>query len=112
MVPQIKVEEKLHELADTSDQVFVVSAVPDDKKGERLIVLHTLSEEQLSGILDKLAASDLPPLWKPRRDQFFHVEALPYLGTGKLDLRTLKTRAASLASVTPQPQAVSRSNTR
>jgi acyl-[acyl-carrier-protein]-phospholipid O-acyltransferase/long-chain-fatty-acid--[acyl-carrier-protein] ligase len=99
MVPHIKVEEKLHELADTSEQVFVVSAVPDEKKGERLIVLHTLSEEQLSGILDRLAASDLPPLWKPRRDQFFHVEALPYLGTGKLDLRALKTRANELSSL-------------
>jgi acyl-[acyl-carrier-protein]-phospholipid O-acyltransferase / long-chain-fatty-acid--[acyl-carrier-protein] ligase len=112
MVPHIKVEEKLHELADTSEQVFVVSAVPDEKKGERLIVLHTLNEEQLSGTLDRIGACDLPPLWKPRRDQFFHVEALPYLGTGKLDLRTLKTRAASLATTAPQPQAVARLNTR
>jgi len=97
MVPHIKVEEKLHELADTSDQIFVVSAVPDEKKGERLVVLHTLSDQQLAGILDQLAASDLPALWKPRKDQFFHVEALPYLGTGKLDLRTLKARASELA---------------
>ena len=55
MVPHIKVEEKLHELADTSDQVFVVSAVPDEKKGERLVVLHTIGEEQLAEILDRLA---------------------------------------------------------
>jgi len=32
----------------------------------------------------------LPALWKPRPDQFLHVEALPYLGTGKLDLRRIK----------------------
>ncbi|MGD0016812.1 MAG: hypothetical protein ABSC38_04760 [Verrucomicrobiia bacterium] len=37
-------------------------------------------------ILDKLAACDLPNLWKPRPDQFFHINALPYLGIGKLDL--------------------------
>ena len=93
MVPHVRVEEKLHELAETSEQVFVVSAAPDEKKGERLVVLHTLSNEQLAPVLAKLASSDLPPLWKPRKDQFFHVDALPILGTGKLDLRALKTQA-------------------
>jgi acyl-[acyl-carrier-protein]-phospholipid O-acyltransferase / long-chain-fatty-acid--[acyl-carrier-protein] ligase len=112
MGPHIKVEEKLHDLADTSEHVFVVSSVPDEKKGERLVVLHTLNEKQLAAILEKLASSDLPALWKPRKDQFFHVEALPYLGTGKLDLKTLKSQAASLATVASESQAVSRSNTR
>jgi acyl-[acyl-carrier-protein]-phospholipid O-acyltransferase/long-chain-fatty-acid--[acyl-carrier-protein] ligase len=32
----------------------------------------------------------LPALWKPRADQFVHLETLPYLGTGKLDLRRIK----------------------
>ena len=98
MVPHVKVEETLHELADTAEQLFVVSAVPDEKKGERLIVLHTLTDEQLTPILQKLAASDLPALWKPRKDQFFRVEALPYLGTGKLDLRALKKQAVDMAT--------------
>jgi acyl-[acyl-carrier-protein]-phospholipid O-acyltransferase/long-chain-fatty-acid--[acyl-carrier-protein] ligase len=56
-----------------------------------------LSDEDLAPMLAKLAESDLPALWKPKKDQFFHVDALPYLGTGKLDLRALKTRAAQLA---------------
>ena len=43
MVPHVRVEEKLHELAETAEQVFVVSSAPDEKKGERLVVLHTLS---------------------------------------------------------------------
>ena len=97
MVPHIKVEEKLHELAGIADQVFSVTAVPDEKKGERLIVLHILPEDKLASVLENLAESDLPALWKPRKDQFFHVDALPYLGSGKLDLRALKTRAAELA---------------
>ncbi len=97
MVPHIKIEEKLHELIDTSEQVFAVSSVPDEKRGERLIVLHTLPPEKLEPVLEKLAHSDLPALWKPRPNQFFHVETLPYLGTGKLDLGTLKSRAAQLS---------------
>jgi acyl-[acyl-carrier-protein]-phospholipid O-acyltransferase/long-chain-fatty-acid--[acyl-carrier-protein] ligase len=97
MVPHIKIEEKLNELAGATEQVFSVSAVPDEKKGERIIVLHTLSEEELAPVLAGLSESDLPALWKPKRDQFFHVDALPYLGTGKLDLRALKAKATELA---------------
>jgi acyl-[acyl-carrier-protein]-phospholipid O-acyltransferase / long-chain-fatty-acid--[acyl-carrier-protein] ligase len=93
MVPHIKVEEKLQELAGGSEQVFVVTAVPDEKKGERLIVLHTLSEEQLAECIAGLAKSDLPALWRPRHDQFVRIEKLPYLGTGKLDLRKARELA-------------------
>jgi acyl-[acyl-carrier-protein]-phospholipid O-acyltransferase/long-chain-fatty-acid--[acyl-carrier-protein] ligase len=99
MVPHIKVEEKLQELAGASEQMFVVAAVPDEKKGERLIVLHTVSEEQIEKCLAGLAQSDLPPLWRPKRDQFVRIEKLPYLGTGKLDLR----RARELALETTAP---------
>jgi len=93
MVPHIKVEEKLQELAGASEQMFVVTAVPDEKKGERLIVLHTLSEERLEECLTGLGKSDLPALWRPRRDQFVRIEKLPYLGTGKLDLRKARELA-------------------
>jgi len=86
MVPHIKVEEKLHELAGVTDQTFVVTGVPDGKKGERLVVLHTLPEEKLAECLEKLPQADLPNLWVPRANQFFRVAALPHLGTGKLDL--------------------------
>jgi acyl-[acyl-carrier-protein]-phospholipid O-acyltransferase/long-chain-fatty-acid--[acyl-carrier-protein] ligase len=90
MVPHIKVEEKLHELAGSTEQVFVVTGVPDEKKGEKLVVLHKLAEPALQSCLEKLAQCDLPNLWKPRPDQFFHIDALPYLGTGKLDLRKVR----------------------
>src|SRR5207237_1498825 len=42
MVPHIKVEEKLHELAGATEQAFVVTGVPDGKKGERRVLLHSL----------------------------------------------------------------------
>jgi acyl-[acyl-carrier-protein]-phospholipid O-acyltransferase / long-chain-fatty-acid--[acyl-carrier-protein] ligase len=90
MVPHIKVEDKLHEIAGGTEQLFAVTAVSDDKKGERLIVLHTLAADKIQDCIAQLAKSDLPPLWRPRADQFIRVDALPYLGTGKLDLRRLK----------------------
>ena len=98
MVPHIKVEEKLHELAVATEQTFVVAGVPDEKKGERLVVLHKLTDEKLAPCLEKLAQCDLPNLWKPRADQFFRVEQFPLLGTGKLDLRKVKELAQKFAT--------------
>jgi acyl-[acyl-carrier-protein]-phospholipid O-acyltransferase/long-chain-fatty-acid--[acyl-carrier-protein] ligase len=101
MVPHIKIEEKLHELAGVTEQTFVVAGVPDEKKGERLVVLHKLAPEQLQPCLEKLAQCDLPNLWKPRADQFYHVDAFPCLGTGKLDLR--KARELAVKASNPVP---------
>jgi acyl-[acyl-carrier-protein]-phospholipid O-acyltransferase/long-chain-fatty-acid--[acyl-carrier-protein] ligase len=103
MVPHIKIEEKLHELAGATEQSFVVTGVPDEKKGERLVVLHKIGGEQLRGCLEKLAQCDLPNLWKPRGDAFFRIDALPYLGTGKLNLRLV--REIALQRVTEMPEA-------
>src|SRR6184192_3530153 len=96
MVPHIKVEDALQELAGATEQMFVVTAVPDEKKGERLVVLHTLEDGRLEECLQKLAKSDLPALWRPRPDQFLRIEKLPYLGTGKLDLRKARELALEI----------------
>jgi 1-acyl-sn-glycerol-3-phosphate acyltransferase len=98
MVPHIKVEEQLHELAGATEQSFVVVGVPDEKKGERLVVLHKLADGPLQACLAKLAQADLPNLWKPRPDQFFRVETFPLLGTGKLDLRKVREVATELSA--------------
>jgi acyl-[acyl-carrier-protein]-phospholipid O-acyltransferase/long-chain-fatty-acid--[acyl-carrier-protein] ligase len=100
MVPHIRVEEKLHELAEVTEQVFVVSAVPDDKKGERLVVLHKLGEAKWTELRLRLPQIDLPNLWKPRPDQFYYLDALPMLGTGKLDLRKIRQLAAQFSTET------------
>ena len=97
MVPHIKIEEKLQELAGVPEQMFVVAGVPDEKKGERLAVLHRLADAPLRACLEKFGQCDLPNLWKPRADQFFRVDAFPYLGTGKLDLRRIKEQAAGMS---------------
>lgn len=98
MVPHIKVEEVLQDAAERDESVFAVAGIADEKKSERLIVLHTLGENDLEKCLDKLAKSDIPNLWKPKREQFFAIDNLPYLGTGKLDLTRLKELAKDLAS--------------
>src|ERR1700734_1625525 len=98
MVPHIKIEEKLHELAESVEKIFVVTGVPDEKKGERLVVLHTLSPDALKPVLEMLPNSGLPNLWIPRANQFFHIDELPHLGSGKLDLRRVHEVALERSS--------------
>jgi len=93
MVPHGKIEETLHEAAGATQQMFVVTSVKDEKKGEQLFVLHLLEEAPLKSCLEKLAQSDLPNLWKPRADRFLRVESFPFLGVGKLDLRRIRELA-------------------
>ncbi len=100
MVPHVKVEEKLHEVAGATEQCFVVTGVPDARKGERLVVLHTLPDEKAKESAAQLAEAGLPNLWVPRASQFFRVDALPYLGTGKLDLRKVRETAIALSPET------------
>jgi acyl-[acyl-carrier-protein]-phospholipid O-acyltransferase/long-chain-fatty-acid--[acyl-carrier-protein] ligase len=90
MIPHGQIENALLEAAQAETMVLAVTAVPDDRKGEQLVVLHTLEESAIPDILRKLAANGLPNLFIPKRENFIKVDHLPVLGTGKLDLRTLK----------------------
>jgi acyl-[acyl-carrier-protein]-phospholipid O-acyltransferase/long-chain-fatty-acid--[acyl-carrier-protein] ligase len=97
MVPHVQVEEKLQDLAESSEQVFSVTSGTDEKKGERLLVLHTLTEDRLAKCVSRLNEIGLPNLWIPRQDAFFKVESLPRLGTGKMDLRKIRELAQEMA---------------
>jgi acyl-[acyl-carrier-protein]-phospholipid O-acyltransferase/long-chain-fatty-acid--[acyl-carrier-protein] ligase len=97
MVPHIRIEEKLHDLAGATEQVFAVTSLPDEKKGERIAVLTTLTDEAVALVLEKLSQCDLPALWRPKANLFFHTDMLPMLGTGKTDLRGVKQLATTLA---------------
>jgi acyl-[acyl-carrier-protein]-phospholipid O-acyltransferase/long-chain-fatty-acid--[acyl-carrier-protein] ligase len=98
MVPHGRVEEALHEAAGVAEQTFAVCGVPDEKKGERLVVLTTLPEKKLPAVLERLATMGLPNLYLPKRGAFVQVEKLPLLGTGKLDLRAVKRIASESAA--------------
>jgi acyl-[acyl-carrier-protein]-phospholipid O-acyltransferase/long-chain-fatty-acid--[acyl-carrier-protein] ligase len=96
MVPHLRVEETLNrvlELDDSEEIHLVVSAVPDAKKGEKLVVLHTGLSLPPEEICRKLAEAGLPPLWTPAPDSFRQVPQIPLLGTGKLDLKGVKDLA-------------------
>jgi acyl-[acyl-carrier-protein]-phospholipid O-acyltransferase/long-chain-fatty-acid--[acyl-carrier-protein] ligase len=97
MVPHIKVEEKLQELTGSLERCVVVTGVADEKKGERLVVLHCLEQPVLEQVIARLPQVDLPKLWVPKANQFFRLEIMPVLGSGKLDLRKVRELATERA---------------
>jgi acyl-[acyl-carrier-protein]-phospholipid O-acyltransferase/long-chain-fatty-acid--[acyl-carrier-protein] ligase len=99
MVPHGRVEEALQEAAGAQSQLFAVTALGDPKKGEKLVVLTTLDDAKLDEALRKLPEMGLPNLFIPRRENVVKVDAIPILGSGKLDLRAVHRLAEeSLAS--------------
>ncbi|MBI2478200.1 MAG: acyl-[ACP]--phospholipid O-acyltransferase, partial [Planctomycetia bacterium] len=91
MVPHIQIEETLNEILNAQEQLIAaVTAVPDAKKGERLIVLHTQLTQSVDDLRKGLSERGLPNIYIPAADSFCQVESLPVLGTGKLDLKGIK----------------------
>ena len=95
MVPHVQVEEILMRLIGDDDDVpnIAVTSVADAKKGERLVVLHTEIPKPPSELRDGLKEAGLPNIYIPSEDSFVRIEELPVLGSGKLDLKGLKTIA-------------------
>jgi acyl-[acyl-carrier-protein]-phospholipid O-acyltransferase/long-chain-fatty-acid--[acyl-carrier-protein] ligase len=95
MVPHIRVEELLQRtISDDEEKVAVaVTALPDARKGERLIVFHLPCEKSIDQILKELTGAGLPNLWLPDKENFYEVDEIPLLGTGKLDLRAIRQLA-------------------
>ena len=95
MVPHIHIEEKLQGImSDDEEKLAVaVTAVPDERKGERLIVFHLPCTKPTDQVLKELSAKGLPNLWIPGADSFYEVDQIPVLGTGKLDLQALNELA-------------------
>ena len=97
MVPLDNVEALLqaalppHE-GDGPEIELAVAAVPDEARGERLVVLHTGFTGDWGPLFANLDSQ--PAIWKPKVKDVRQVPAIPKLGTGKRDLAALKKLAA------------------
>lgn len=105
MVPHLKIEEVLSEFLDRTPEddsddhlAVAVTAVPDEKKGERLIVLYACDHKSVDEMTQKLSDAGLPNVFIPSSNSFFRVDQLPILGTGKLDLKGIKDKAVELVA--------------
>ena len=98
MVPLERLEEEMHEVLGTGgDRVLVVAAVPDEKRGERLVVLHLAEvQDRIEVLVESLPSRGLPNLWVPDIRDFYLIDALPALGSGKLDLKRVSDVAREM----------------
>jgi acyl-[acyl-carrier-protein]-phospholipid O-acyltransferase/long-chain-fatty-acid--[acyl-carrier-protein] ligase len=91
MVPHQKIEDELHNILGTSERVCVVTGVPDERRGERLVVLHTpVNGMNLHHLWQQLSNRGLPNLWVPAERDFVQIAEMPVLGSGKVDLKRVK----------------------
>ena len=98
MVPHLAVEEAIRKALGAFDPGLIVTAAPDERKGEQLVVLYTDaagSFEDLERIVERTA---MPNLWRPKHDNYFHIDAIPSLGSGKTDIRKVKALAAEFVA--------------
>ncbi len=102
MVPLERLEDELHDLLESSERICAVTCVPDISRGERIIVLFLPSilasfDIDVKTWIKKLSSKGLPNLWIPSEKDFHPVTDLPVLGSGKLDLASLKAKALEIA---------------
>ena len=92
MVPHETVESKIREAMKIAadDHSIAVTGIPDEVKGEALVLLATI-EIDPNALRTGLNAIGIPNLWVPKR--ILRVDAIPTLASGKLDLKALRERA-------------------
>lgn len=87
MVPHGTIEQRIvetFELDQSEGYVVAVMGVPDPGKGEAIVLLTT-TDLSARDLRDRLLAEGIPNLWVPRIVK--KMDAIPVLGTGKLDLK-------------------------
>jgi acyl-[acyl-carrier-protein]-phospholipid O-acyltransferase/long-chain-fatty-acid--[acyl-carrier-protein] ligase len=96
MVPHETVETKIREALKIGqdEQCIAVMGVPDEAKGEALVVLTTV-EIDAGALRTALNAIGIPNLWVPKK--ILRVEAIPTLASGKLDLKACRELALTAA---------------
>lgn len=103
MVPHESVEEHitraLHLEGDNERRIAVVG-IPDEEKGEALVLISTVASEavkqEIIQLRYTLLEQGVPSLWIPRR--LVRVEQIPVLASGKLDLKSCEKLALAYGS--------------
>ena len=88
------VEQEIKKVVTEPDVEIVAVNIPDEKKGEQIVVLMTIALDS-SELRQRLLANNCNPLMIPA--QVHHTETIPKLGSGKTDFSAAKQLALNLA---------------
>jgi len=84
------------------DAVHAAVILPDDKKGEQIVLLTEEQNPDRSALLSWAQGHGVPELAVPKR--VLHVADIPVLGTGKVDYVSLQKRAEELIAEAEEQQ--------
>jgi len=87
------VESEIRKILTDEEQISI-TAIEDIKKGERLVLLLE-GDMELDVLREKIKSLDINPLFVP--SEYYKVEELPKLGTGKADFKGAKSLAIKLS---------------
>lgn len=93
MVPHLTIEETVMEKLSLHEPVLAVTSLPDEKKGEQLVILYNRQKVDGDKLYAILAESGLPKLYIPKRENLIGIDEIPHLGSGKLDMIRLRQTA-------------------
>jgi len=96
MVSLGSIELEIHSFINNSEIDFLAVNLPDEKKGEKIVLLISGYEDS-SELKKALVESGMNPLSVP--SEIFDVEEVPKLGTGKSDFSGAKKLAMELLNV-------------
>ncbi len=94
MVPHETIEEAVNRqlgVESGSDRQIAIVGVPDESKGEALVMLSAASTIDATDLRYRLLEAGMPSLWIPK--QIVTVEEIPILASGKLDIKQCQTIA-------------------
>ncbi len=86
-------ETEINKILDDPEIEVLAVALPDSNKGEKIILL-VAGMDNIDSLRNTLRDGSLPALMMP--SEFFSVEAIPKLGTGKADFSGAKKLALAL----------------
>ncbi len=89
-------EQTVNEILEGRD--CVVIAIPDEQKGEQLVVHYVKRDVTPDYLWEKLTKTDLPKLWVPKRENLYTIESIPTVSTGKVDISKVKAIAMEKSS--------------
>ncbi len=75
-----------------------MTGIPDEQRGERLVALYCCPDVLPGDLWRRLTSTELPKLWVPKRENIYQIDAIPTLGTCKLDLVAVKAKAQQLVA--------------
>jgi acyl-[acyl-carrier-protein]-phospholipid O-acyltransferase/long-chain-fatty-acid--[acyl-carrier-protein] ligase len=100
MVPHETVEESVNKTRGLEHELarrIAVVGVPDQEKGEALVLLTSVSggnvQQEILDLRYKLLDRGMPPLWIPKK--MVRVQEIPVLASGKLDVKACERLAKS-----------------